>query len=74
MRKVSKVKRSYLEGHEEISEATTSPRRAGGPEAEKDVSQDNCSFPSRKEDLEIEKDISEARKCLVGKEGSERKG
>ena len=66
--KVSKLgrKTSHLEGHEEISKATRSPRREGGPEVETDVSQDNWRFSRREEDLEIKKDKSKAKSQQQG--------
>ena len=36
---------SYLEGHEEISKEMRSPRRLGGSDAKKDISQENLRFP-----------------------------
>ena len=68
--KVSKLgrKTSHLEGHEEISKATRSPRREGGPEVETDVSQDNWRFSRREEDLDFKKDKSKAKKCIQYKE------
>ena len=68
--KVSKLgrKTSHLEGHEEISKATRSPRREGGPEVETDVSQDNWRFSRREEDLDFKKDNSKAKKCIQYKE------
>ena len=66
--KVSKLGRKtrHLEGHEEISKATRSPRREGGPEVETDVSQDNWRFSRREEDLEIKKDKSKAKSQQQG--------
>ena len=39
------INTSYLEGHEEISKETRSPRRVGGSDAKKDISQENLRFP-----------------------------
>ena len=67
-----KIKR--LEGEEtlrrvEVSMAMRCPGRVGGFQGETYVSKQNCRFPRREEDLEIQKDTSKTSKRALEGEG-----